>query len=108
MRDEGGKGRPKELLGRRMICVAAHNLQNSGSVETIGETRFVIRAPLQGASTLMVIPRAKALGCSVMPLRANRPIAPSPIRPFALSPPRRYAYLVGNDLRRSFGWCQLG
>jgi hypothetical protein len=53
MRDEGGKGRPKELLGRRMIYIAAHGLQNSGSAETIGEHDSSFGRPLQGASTLM-------------------------------------------------------
>jgi hypothetical protein len=46
---------------------------------------------LSGRVHVLVVPRAEALGYSVMPLRGNRHIAISPFRPFAHSPIRPFA-----------------
>ena len=71
------KGRPKGMFVRRVSCLATHREQILNCHKRDGHARNLVRAPFQRASIITVIPRAKALGYSVMPLRGIRRIAVS-------------------------------
>jgi hypothetical protein len=73
-------------LVRRVCYLATHRAQILDCHRRNGHARKFVRAPFQGASTFDVIPRAKAPGYSIMPLRGNRPFAVSPFRPHASAP----------------------
>jgi hypothetical protein len=54
----------------------------------MGRAHDLVRAPIQGASQLVAIPRAKALGYSVSQSVATA-VSPHRTFPFAVSPTRR-------------------